>query len=152
MKSKVIIFRPFPKEIPDDFNIFIDNNDTGTNNPDLISKVQIIKHINTANNDRSVRVLGVNLDEFLKLDQHISNIRSKISHTLFKLNRAKNILSKKSRTLIYYAHVHSHLNYCSVILTLTSKKNLDSLFTIQKRAIRIIHKVNYREHTTQLLN
>jgi len=150
MKSKVVIFRPHFSQIPVNFNIVIDNNDSETNSPDLINNVQIVSLSNQDSKNRSVRVLGVFLDEFLKLDDHIYHIRSKILHSLFKLNRAKCLLSKKSLTLLYYAHVHSHLNYCSVILSLTTKKNLDSLFILQKRAIRIIYKAKYRDHTNPL--
>ena len=150
MKSKVVIFRPHPSQIPENLNIFIDNNDSETKTPDLINNLQIISLSNPDVKNRSVRVLGVYLDEHLKLDDHVSHVRTKILHSLFKLNRAKGLLSKKSLTSLYYAHIHSHLNYCSIVLPLTTKKNLDSLFILQKRAIRIIFKARYREHTNPL--
>jgi hypothetical protein len=46
--------------------------------------------------------------------------------------------------------VHSHLTYCPIIMSCTSKSNINRILKVQKKAIRIITNSNYNEHTAQL--
>ena len=51
---------------------------------------------------------------------------------------------------IYYAHVHPHLTYCLPIWGSTYPSYLQSVFLLQKRAIRIIANHPYLAHTNPL--
>ena len=51
---------------------------------------------------------------------------------------------------IYYAHVHPHLTYCLPIWGSTYPSYLQSVFLLQKRAIRIIADHPYLAHTNPL--
>ena len=51
---------------------------------------------------------------------------------------------------VYYALFYSHLKYGSLVWSLTSQKNLDIIFTLQKKSIRILNSVNYNAHTNLL--
>ncbi len=46
--------------------------------------------------------------------------------------------------------VHSHLLYCSNILSCTSASNLNAISKLQKKAIRVITKSSYNAHTDPL--
>ena len=46
--------------------------------------------------------------------------------------------------------IHSHLNYCSTLFQGLSQKNKAKIFSYQKKAIRIISKAKYRDHTNTL--
>ena len=48
---------------------------------------------------------------------------------------------------IYFAHIHSHLNYCSNIFSLLSIKDLIRVQTLQKKAVRLVCKKSYNSHT-----
>ena len=74
-----------------------------------------------------------------------------------KLSRANGIFSKlrhyvpKTTMLsVYYAFFYSHLTYGSLVWSLTSQKNLDIIFTLQKKSIRILNSVNYNAHMNPL--
>ena len=60
------------------------------------------------------------------------------------------MLSRKALRLLYFAHVHSHLNYSSIVLSCCTKAALNPLLVIQKKAIRIINKKNYRHPSAAL--
>ena len=46
--------------------------------------------------------------------------------------------------------IQHYLNYCNIILGAADKKILDPLRVLQKKAIRIINRVPYLEHTETL--
>ncbi len=94
--------------------------------------------------------LGFYLTLILTLKLHIKSISSKISNSLFHLRAAKNILSQKALTMLYYSLIHSHLIYAIHIWSSTSSSNFRELVTKQKMAICIIHKSSYDAHTESL--
>ena len=63
---------------------------------------------------------------------------------------AKNNINLKGLRSLYFALIHSHLSYCPIILDTLSKTNLNKLFKIQKKAIRIITNSKYNDHTGPL--
>ena len=66
---------------------------------------QDIKHVNEC------KFLGIYLDTHLIWKRHIERISSKISSTIFAINRARDCLSKHALRCLYFALVHSHLTY-----------------------------------------
>jgi hypothetical protein len=105
-------------------------------------------HTNHINPDhRSYKLLGIHLDELLTFDYHIKHLCSKLNKSLYCINRTKNFLSSKALKTLYYSLVHSHLSYCTPILGCASNTNLQQLFKVQKKAIRIISKNAYGAHT-----
>lgn len=99
---------------------------------------------------RAFKLLGVYLDEYLNFNYHTYHVCNKISRSLYSINRAKNFITLKALKLLYFALIHSHLNYCSVILNGMCNKNKDRIFKLKKRAIRTIIKSNYNAHTDPL--
>ena len=49
--------------------------------------------------------------------------------------------------MLYYAHFHSHLNYCSIFFTLLPQKVMNKIITLQKKAVRAIVKASFRAHS-----
>jgi exonuclease III len=136
-KTKFMIFNP-PRE--HDAKIFIDNNNFGQ--PileNLSSEIECVQG--------TIKFLGVNFDPELTYKKHIATIISKISKSLYIIQRAKNILSEKSLLTLYYSMIHCHLIYGLNIWSCANKTNLKPLITIQKRAIRTISNSKYNDHT-----
>jgi hypothetical protein len=75
---------------------------------------------------------------------------NKINRSLYCIKQAKNNLSCHALKTLYYALVHSHLTYCPIILSCTSKTNINHILKIQKKAIRIITNSHYNDHTAPL--
>ena len=96
------------------------------------------------------KFLGVFIDKKFTWQQHVSYICSKISKTMYVLNRLKYILNKHSLLYIYFSLIYPHLNYCNIIWGCASKSVLNQLLLLQKRAIRIICHAKYLAHTDEL--
>jgi hypothetical protein len=128
-------------------NIYIDNNNFD-NTYNLALKSPILC-VNTLPSPK-VKFLGVLLDPNLNFKSHIKSVSAKISNSLYHLRAAKNILSQKSLTTLYYSLIHSHLIYAIHVWSGTSKSIVNELFTKQKMAIRIIHNSKYNAHTESL--
>jgi Reverse transcriptase (RNA-dependent DNA polymerase) len=150
-KTKFMIFRTKNRNYnANDVNICINFND-----PNAVERPELIIKLNRVANDcdpanQTYKILGVLFDEYLNFNHHASYVQSKISKSLFLLNRSKNFLSKKALKMLYFATVHSHLTYCPIILSVTSRSNIKKLAIMQKKAIRIISDVHYHEHTAPL--
>ena len=84
------------------------------------------------------KILGVNINENLKWDDHIKFLRKKISSNLWLLSRIKIFIPLHYRVLFYKAYVQPHLDYCSVIWGNTRKTNIQVILRLQRRACRII--------------
>jgi hypothetical protein len=51
---------------------------------------------------------------------------------------------------LYTALFHSHLLYCTNIVSITSQTNINKIFIIQKKAIRVLTNSAYNAHTNPL--
>ena len=149
-KSKLLVFRPNNRKIPDNFSVFLDDNEPGFLDPLKIHKLKLITHNNDDIKDRSVKVLGVYLDEKLNFEFHMQHVKAKINKAIFGLSRVKHIFTYESLRLIYFANIHSHINYCNLVFCMIPKKNINKIVIAQKKAVRIICKASYRAHTPPL--
>ena len=57
------------------------------------------------------KFLGIWLDPKLSWNCHINNLLLKLKRNMNLLQNAKKFLNKQALLTVYYAHVHSHLNY-----------------------------------------
>ena len=64
---------------------------------------------------KSVKCLGVVIDDELKWHEHITNVRKKCFAGLAKLRRLKDVLPLTTKRWIYSAIILPHLDYCSVV-------------------------------------
>ena len=149
-KSKFLIFRNNKKLIPDWFELLLDDNEPGNFDQSKINKIKLITNSNIDLKDKSVKVLGIHLDENLNFEHHIDHIRAKANRAIFGLSRVKKIFSEASLRQIYFANIHSHFNYCNLLFTMIPKKYLSKLVYIQKKAIRIVCGAKFRAPTTPL--
>ena len=84
-----------------------------------------------------VRFLGVLVDDKLTWTNHVTALKAKMSRYIGIMYKLRSIiLPAKARAHIFNSLVQSHLNYCSLIWGSTCKSNIDSLFIIQKKAMR----------------
>ena len=146
-KSKFMIFRPNNKSLDVPFSLYLNNNDPLFNDN---KKIVALEQVTNNSEEPFVKILGILFDEKLLFDKHVNFVKAKISKSLYSLSRVKNLLSSDTLRLIYFANIHSHLNYCSNMYTLARKKDLLKLVNIQKRAVRIVTKSKYNSHTAPL--
>lgn len=96
------------------------------------------------------RFLGVIIDDKLTWKAHIAHVKSKVSKNIFILNKVKFLLNCKVLRILYCSLILPYFSYCVEIWGNTYISNIKPLFLLQKRAVRIIHKAGYREHTSSL--
>ncbi len=96
------------------------------------------------------KFLGVITDDRICWKPHIKHIQTKLSRSISVLSKVKHFLNNKSLHILYNPLILPYLNYCSEIWGNTYKSSLQPLCILQKRDIRIIHNVDYCEHTNQL--
>ena len=139
---------------------WFDNNKLSLN----LSKTKIMLFGNcNLNNDVNVKIdgvdiervyvykfLGVTIDHKLSWKPQIKHVKSKLSRSISVLGKAKHILDHNSLHILYCSMILPYLNYCVEVWGTTYKSSLLPLVTLQKRAIRIINKAGYYDHTNLL--
>ena len=114
--------------------------------PDVKIKISNIEIMRV----KVAKFLGVLIDEKLSWNEHIALVKSKISKSIFLLNRAKHVLNDRALLTLYNSIVLPYLSYCCEIWGNTYKSRLNNIVILQKRAMRIVHGVHYRDHTNRL--
>ena len=91
--------------------------------------------------------LGVIIDNKLTWKHHIQHISNKISKSIAILRLLRHKFPKNILKMIYMSLVFSYINYCNLIWGGACKTSLDSLYLLQKKAIRIVNNSEYLAHT-----
>ena len=91
--------------------------------------------------------LGVIIDNKLTWKAHIAHLCSKISKGIAILRLLRPSFPKHILKMIYMSLIHSYLNYCNLIWGSAENTISNPLFILQKKAIRIVDKAYFLEHT-----
>ena len=87
------------------------------------------------------KFLGVYLDHKLKWDTQLNNVYNKIQSNSKMLRLCKNLLSQKTKLLIYNAHILSHLQYSLAVWgSMLNQEYISKIERIQTECMRYIHK------------
>ena len=113
--------------------------------PNLIIDQKTIQRVD------SIKFLGVLLDENLTWKNHICDINKKNSKSIGILYKAKLLLNQKCLKDIYYAFIHSYLNYANICWASTNTNKLKKLLNKQKHAARIILNKDRMTHSRPLM-
>ncbi len=84
------------------------------------------------------KFLGVIIDHKLCWKSHINHVKTKMSKSIAILNRIKHILIEKTLYILYCALIVPYITYCVEVWGHTYKTNLNSIYRLQKKAIRIV--------------
>ena len=91
------------------------------------------------------------LDNKLNFSSHFKKVYDKIKKGLNGLAMVKNQLSFRAKLNVYYSLINSHLEYCALIwISSITKKQLNMLKIVQKKALRIVFSARYNAHTNSL--
>ena len=97
-----------------------------------------------------ISFLGVQIDNKLNWKAHITHISNKFSKSIAILRFVRYYYPQNVLKLIYMSLVYSHINYCNLLWGAAEDGIIEPLFILQKKAIRIITKSHYLEHTAPL--
>ena len=84
------------------------------------------------------RLLGVTVDEQLKLQTHINNMCRTVSRNIFLLSKLSQIVSQKSKLAFFFAHIMSHMNYVSNAWGGCAGVHMKQLYSLYKRAVKFL--------------
>ena len=73
-----------------------------------------------------------------------------MSKSIGLINKIRSLISVIARRLLYRTLVLPYIQYCNIIWAKTYSTNLEKIMKLQKRMIRIIVNVGFRDHTKTL--
>ena len=104
------------------------------------------------NEVKDTKFLGIILDNQLKWKPHIDYISNKISKSISILKMLKFTFPSGILLNIYYSLVYLYFTYCNLVWGGAANIHLDSIIKLQKKALRIISKVGYLDHSQPLFD
>lgn len=91
-----------------------------------------------------VKLLGITLDNKLNWGEHIQMLTSKLSRVIYLLRKLRLYVTPELLRVAYFAFFHSHLLYG--IRLWGNATNIENIFKLQKKALRILAHAPGREH------
>ena len=98
----------------------------------------------------SSNFLGVIIDNRLNWRDHESFVCRKVARGLGVIIKARKVLQKGSLISLYYSFIYPYLIYCNQIWGSACKTQIEPLFILQKKALRIITGVHPRSPSEPL--
>ena len=86
-----------------------------------------------------VKLLGVDIDYQLNINQHISNLCSKAGQQLNVLKRSSPFLSRLNKLTNFHTFILSNFNYCPIAWHFGSESYSKTLEKNQERALRFVY-------------
>ena len=102
-------------------------------------KFEYILHGHKLEHVASAKYLGVTFNNKLTWDEHISTITSKANRTLGFLRRNLQVKNQQLKSQAYKTLVRPTVEYASTAWDPYTKKNIDQLERVQRRAARYVH-------------
>ena len=119
---------------PDKFQaIILDKKKSNLTNIPLTIDNQTVKLV------PSVELLGINLDDKLNFNLHISNICRSSAIQLNALIRLKSYLSLNAKRILINSYIISNFSYCRLVWMFSTAKSLINIESLQKRALRFLY-------------
>ena len=116
---------------PDKCHLLITNHD---------DDVSVIVDGKTIKGENSVKLLGINIDNKLNFNDHVSKLCAKVSLKLHALARISPFLSTDKLRIIMKAFFESQFGYCPLIWMFHSRTLNNRINRLHERALRITYK------------
>ena len=87
-----------------------------------------------------VKLLGINIDNELNFNVHVSNICNKVSLKLHALARISHMMSTDKLRLVLKAFIESQFGYCPLIWMFHSRTLNNRINRLHERALRLVYK------------
>ena len=86
----------------------------------------------------SHKVLGVIIDRDLSWYNHISFLGKRLAVKISQLAKVKYFIDLHSRSLFFYAHILTLIDYGSTLLDNANESNMRFIFRLHKRALKLV--------------
>lgn len=119
--------------------------------PDFIPKALHFGK-NTINKAKSVKYLGVTLEEHLGWSEHVQNVCNSLKKCFGIFYSIRDYISTKQIKTIYYSLVYSKITYALAVYGLTTKENLLQIQRLQNKLLKVLTKKHHMYSTNDLHN
>ena len=109
------------------------------------SKSEIIR-------SKSVKYLGITLDEFLSFKEHTINVCNSLKKYFRIFYNIRRYMNKSQSTSLYYSYIYSRIQYAISIYCANSQNNINMLQTMQNKLLKVLLSKGMRYSTNQLHN
>ena len=106
----------------------------------------------TFQSSKTIKLLGVTVDQMLTWNQHISSVVRRCYSILISLHRFRRHFTTKALITIIQAHVFSQIIYCLSVWGGAAEKELQRIQKVINFAARIVTGVRRRDHISPFLN
>ena len=113
---------------------------TNFNHKIMIENVEIEKK-------SCVKFLGILIDEHLSWTQQIDHVQSQVSRIIGIMYKLKGVLPRNALILLYKSFILSYLYYGVITWGHGYSNHIDSIYKLQKRAVRLCSGSHYLAHT-----
>jgi hypothetical protein len=104
----------------------------------------VMTHLTLASCDH-VKFLGFYINSKLNWNEHINHLCKKLATSSFTLRFMRDKIDQRALVIIYYALFQSHLKYGIIFWGNASVHGIQRLLLVQKKAIRVLAQINYRD-------
>ena len=87
----------------------------------------------------SVELFGIQIDDKLNLNPHISKICKSAANQLNALIRLKQFLSFHAKEVLINSYIVSNFNYYPLVWMFSCTQSLNNIENLQKRALRFLY-------------
>ena len=115
----------------DKCNLLISNHDEDAS---IIINNEIIE------GNKSVKLLGIKIDNEVKFKEHVTSLCQKVSQKLHALARIANYMNTDKLRLILKAFIESQFQYCPLIWMFHSRTLNNRINRLHERALRLAYK------------
>ena len=98
----------------------------------------------------ATKFLGIIIDDKLSWKPHIQSVKSKLSSVLSIMYKSSKLINTSGMYTLYCSLFHPYLSYCNEIWGNTYPSNVKCLFSLQKKAIRLICNADRLAHTNAM--
>ena len=96
----------------------------------------------------SMKLLGLQLDDTLNFNLHISNICKSAANQLNALIKLKKFMNFEEKKILINSYFMANFNYCPLVWMLSNASSLKKIENLQKRALRFLcndYEISYEE-------
>ena len=97
------------------------------------------EHITVGNQQiKSMKLLGLQLNDKLNFNLHISHIGKSAANQLNALIRLKKFMNFEEKKILINSYFMANFNYCPLVWMLSNASSLKKIKNLQKRALRFL--------------
>ena len=102
------------------------------------AKYKLTVDNNDIESTKSVKVLGIIIDNHLRFGQHMSSLCSKAPMQLNALGRLQKYMGKPEKVAIVNSFIYANFNYCPLVWHFSTCESIRKIEIIQKRFLTIV--------------